>query len=265
MLSEEKHRVLKSLCGLEDRPGEDATRLGVETDPSMLEGWLDFAKNAHAALLAHCTARKREAKRSAHGFRASDAMFQKNACGSGSADREGNDGSSEADSNVMTGQQRWDYMCKLLESFVWERTEIQEDFHGMMMESALPCLFQREWESSAQNILRRFSVEEYSHMMIAVCPRRFGKTVSTGMFAAAALMTIPDCNILCCSPVQKTSSALMHKIVRFLRELPGFRSIKVTKSNDKCLQISVNDNVRQVYALPMRIEVCDVVSSPSIP
>ena len=57
--------------------------------------------------------------------------------------------------------------------------------------------------------MKQFNVKQLIQEVLVVMPRRRGKTYSTAMFAAAALLCIPGCSCIIFSTGERTAKLLM--------------------------------------------------------
>ena len=89
-----------------------------------------------------------------------------------------------------------------------------------------------------------------------VTPRRWGKTYSVSMFAAALLWYTETMWISCFSTGQRASSSLLDKVGDFMAELPGYQD-RLLKKNQEQLFIKGNKggDVRRFYSYPSSVAV----------
>lgn len=135
-------------------------------------------------------------------------------------------------SKRVTGDMIVQNIQKQLDSFGLVREEHQRQFHDMFIESCLPKIYYREWSNNYERIMRRFGLTKLQQESLIVCPRRYGKTYSVGMFCAAYLMNVPNCEIALFSTGKRTAGKLMALILSFLDMIPGFRDKIETKNQE---------------------------------
>jgi len=135
-------------------------------------------------------------------------------------------------SKRVTGDQIVQRIQKQLDSFGLVREEHQRKFHDMFIESCLPKIYEREWSSNYERITRRFGLDKLKQESLIVCPRRYGKTYSVGMFCAAYLMNVPNCEIALFSTGKRTAGKLMALILSFMDMIPSFREKIETKNQE---------------------------------
>lgn len=164
---------------------------------------------------------------------------------------------------TITGDERLELMRRLLDEFKWERQENQVEFHEAMMKTALPCIFMKEWDTDYDRILRMFNLYQHYAETFIICPRRFGKTVSVGMFCAAYMYAIPDASIAIFSTAQRTSGKMMLAIYGFMRELPYFADAIFTVRNSETICITLHGKTRTMWCYPGKVGVCRILSSAS--
>lgn len=157
---------------------------------------------------------------------------------------------------TITGDERLELMRRLLDEFKWERQENQVEFHEAMMKTALPCIFMKEWDTDYDRILRMFNLYQHYAETFIICPRRFGKTVSVGMFCAGYMYAVPDASIAIFSTAQRTSGKMMLAIYGFMRELPYFADAIFTVRNSETICITLHGKTRTMWCYPGKVGVC---------
>lgn len=75
------------------------------------------------------------------------------------------------------------------------RHEYQIQFHQEILMALLPTIYKSEWNAYSSIILEKYNIKKYRPERLFVTPRRFGKTMSTVIFACAALYAIPQISI----------------------------------------------------------------------
>jgi hypothetical protein len=164
------------------------------------------------------------------------------------------------DTNLMSGDDRLDLFRYMLDGFKWARQDNQVDFHEMMIQTALPCIYDTEWDSDYDRILRAFDLQRLCSESFVICPRRFGKTVATAMFCAVYMYVVPDASIAIFSTVQRTSGKMMLAIYEFMKELPFAKEATWVVKNSETISITLFGNTRTMWCYPGKVEV----STPSL-
>jgi hypothetical protein len=97
----------------------------------------------------------------------------------------------------------------LEKGFGVDRSTTQVQIHKEFIESCLPKIYEATWATNSARILKQFNVKQLIQEVLVVMPRRRGKTYSTAMFAAAALLCIPGCSCIIFSTGERTAKMLM--------------------------------------------------------
>jgi len=158
--------------------------------------------------------------------------------------------------NLISGDERLKLFRLLLDEFKWERQDNQQEFHEMMLKTALPCIYKDEWASDYDRILRQFNLMRHCAETFIICPRRFGKTVSVAMFCAVYMYCVPDASIAIFSTAQRTSGKMMLAIYNFMRELPYFKEAVFVAKNSEIITITLDGGTRTMACYPGTVAVC---------
>jgi hypothetical protein len=220
---------------------------------------LSVFKDAHELTYEHCKLRNLGAEAEATAAGASSfasSMGVLNAIGAADSfvDQESAPGGLP-DPNTISGDERLALFRSLLDEFNWERQDNQVDFHEMMIKTALPCIFEKEWDSDYDRILRMFDLYQHCAETFIVCPRRFGKTVAVAMFCAVYMYVIPNASIAIFSTAQRTSGKMMLAIYEFMRELPYFKEATFNVKNSETINITLNGIQRTMWCYPGKVGV----------
>lgn len=77
----------------------------------------------------------------------------------------------------------------------WKREEAQIKLHKAYVIASLPLIYGKEWDVNAKRVLERFGVTDLKSLVLALYPRRFGKTIAVACFIAVMLCVIPGITI----------------------------------------------------------------------
>lgn len=111
---------------------------------------------------------------------------------------------------TASGDEILEKMQYLLETgFGVSRSPTQVQIHKEFIESCLPKIYEATWTNNSARIMKQFNVKQLIQEVLVVMPRRRGKTYSTAMFAAAALLCIPGCSCIIFSTGERTAKMLM--------------------------------------------------------
>src|SRR6185312_16761430 len=100
------------------------------------------------------------------------------------------------------------------------------------------------WDIHAQRVLARFKVTTLKSLVLALFPRRFGKTIAVACFIAVMLVVVNGITISTFSTGKRASGSMMEEIIRILA---GHESImqRIVKQNEEKLQIAASSASRR--------------------
>ena len=136
----------------------------------------------------------------------------------------------------------------------WSRSFHQRLFHEEYLKSCTRVFFKRDgpgaFARAHNRILEINSWDSTPQEILVSTPRRFGKTISVSMFAAAMVFACPNMELSIYSTCKRISQKLLRNIVRFLEiiflEL-GVPSYKFLRHNQE--EVHVAGNEGQVLSL----------------
>lgn len=107
----------------------------------------------------------------------------------------------------------------LLDDRGWKRSFHQRLFHDDFLKACTRIFWKLEapgtFERQHCDILRRNNWEHLQQEILISTPRRFGKTISVSMFAAAMLFSAPNVEISIYSTCKRISQKLLKKVQQF--------------------------------------------------
>ena len=107
----------------------------------------------------------------------------------------------------------------LLDDRGWKRSYHQRLFHDDFLKACTRIFWKLEapgtFERQHCDILRRNNWEHLQQEILISTPRRFGKTISVSMFAAAMLFSAPNVEISIYSTCKRISQKLLNKVQQF--------------------------------------------------
>lgn len=116
----------------------------------------------------------------------------------------------------------------------WNRSFHQRLFHDQFIRACARIFFKTEppgtFARAHQAILDINSWESLSQEVLISTPRRFGKTISVSMFAAAMIFACPSIEISIYSTCKRISQKLLRNVQKFL--LIIYDSMKVSKMRE---------------------------------
>lgn len=137
--------------------------------------------------------------------------------------------------------------------YVWSPTqrELLRDY----MYACLPQIFTIDvFESHELEILERYGLDKIRYEVLAIAPRRFGKSWSIAAFIAAILHQCPGIILSTFSSGQRASTALMRLAIKMFKRIPNVEKQFVVKTAGKeefFIYPAGNPNdIRQAYFYP---------------
>ena len=158
---------------------------------------------------------------------------------------------------VPDGFARMEAVDDFLESLIGDgqpvqRSNSQKLFHTHFLNAALPHIYGWElFERFRDMILRKHEMEEVKSEVFIITPRRFGKTWSVSMMAAALLFCVPGMWISTFSTGQRASSSLLEQVAKWVKGVPGGDK-RIIRINSEQIYISGDSksDVRRFYSYP---------------
>lgn len=128
-------------------------------------------------------------------------------------------------------------------------------FHEHMIKASLSKIYETEWETQYESIMKKFNIDKMKRELLFSCPRRFGKTFSVALYCAAYMLSVPNCQVAVFSTGKRTAKKLMMLILSFLARFPGFEDhIEIKNQEDLVLKFGPFDK-RQLSCYPSTVKV----------
>jgi len=126
-----------------------------------------------------------------------------------------------------------------------------------MKKAVIPKLFRDDLDANLDSLHREFNCREFRREVMAITPRRYGKTWSVAMFAAAAAFALEESEQAIFSTGRRASRRLLDLVYRFVSALPGFEKSWVVRNNQEELWLNLGDGtLRKINSYPSKEEVC---------
>lgn len=130
----------------------------------------------------------------------------------------------------------------------WDRSFHQRLFHEVYLKSCVRIFFKRDGPGAfARNHNRVLELNGWDatpQEVLVSTPRRFGKTISVSMFAAALVFSAPAMELSIYSTCKRISQKLLRNIVKFLEliylEL-GVEPYKILRMNSEEIHLAGNE------------------------
>lgn len=173
-----------------------------------------------------------------------------------------------------SGFQRMAMCRKALEALDrrgWDRSYHQRYFHDHFIRACARVFWKVEPEGSFardhQRILELNGWDTLDQEVLISTPRRFGKTISVSMFAAAMIFSVPNLECSIYSTCKRISQKLLRNIEKFLHliyaelGIPKFRVIRCNMEEIVLKGPYSSTDVRVVNSYPSKVHF----SQPNLP
>jgi hypothetical protein len=173
-----------------------------------------------------------------------------------------------AQSEGMNGLKRMQLCRQALDALDkrgWNRSFHQRLFHEEYLKSCTRIFFKRDgpgaFAKAHNRVLELNSWDSTPQEILVSTPRRFGKTISVSMFAAAMLFSCPNMELSIYSTCKRISQKLLRNVVRFLEiifiEL-DVQPYKYIRLNQEEVHLGGNEglgDLRVINSYPSKIGV----------
>lgn len=137
-----------------------------------------------------------------------------------------------------------------LDEIGYRRSKQQIEFHTAFLGSMVQQIFGADLNKYLNEILEALGLKELNKDIAVCCPRRFGKSTSVALFAAAMIFTQGDIDFVIYSIAMRTSRMLTARIYQMVVGLAGGTHV-ITTSNQEILTISsISGGSSTVYSYP---------------
>jgi hypothetical protein len=165
-----------------------------------------------------------------------------------------------------TGFQRM-HKCRMgleaLDRRGWQRSFHQRMFHDNFIRACARIFWKREphgtFAKDHQKILEVNGWDHLSQEVLVSTPRRFGKTISVSMFAAAMLYSCPNLEMSIYSTCKRISQKLLRNIQKFLELIyleigcPHMKEIRINMEEIVLQGTECEQDVRVVNSYPSKV------------
>lgn len=145
----------------------------------------------------------------------------------------------------------------------WCRSFHQRLFHEEYLKSCTRVFFKRDgpgaFARAHNRILELNTWDSMPQEILVSTPRRFGKTISVSMFAAAMLFSCPNMELSIYSTCKRISQKLLRNIVRFLELIFTEMNVpqyKYVRHNQEEIHVAGNEgqgDLRVINSYPSKI------------
>ena len=178
---------------------------------------------------------------------------------------------SHVEKNGFYRMQRCRDALNAIDSRGWNRSFHQRMFHDQFIRACVRVFFKTDppgtFARSHQAILDQNHWENLSQEVLISTPRRFGKTISVSMFAAAMVFSTPSLEVSIYSTCKRISQKLLRNVQKFLTiiyEALGEKPMKEIRSNMEEVVLQGCDgtgDVRTVNSYPSKVKTCPAFPS----
>ena len=165
-----------------------------------------------------------------------------------------------------SGRDRLSELQEKLDGFGLDRSEDQRLFHNEMLKSLIPLIFKDDFDENYHMLQKEFNTRDFQTECMFITPRRWGKTYSVAMMAAASAVSIEGTSEpfeqAIFSTGRRASKKLLDLIYRFLCKLPGIKeSIIVHNVETIWIQGPYGPtDIRKIYSYPSKVRLCMLVN-----
>ena len=117
---------------------------------------------------------------------------------------------------------------------------MQKRFHHAFLQATAMHLFRDDVDVDLARVMKQNQWESLKQQCLCMTPRRFGKTMSVGMFVAAYLYAVENAEICIFSTGRRASQKLLELIKSLIEKLPNGRD-RIQKFNQEILNLSNYD------------------------
>lgn len=148
-------------------------------------------------------------------------------------------------SKQLSGEARYQRVLQNIEAITaangFSLETAQRLFVREYLFACTPLVYGSDWKESSMQFLQKNKLAKIQHQVMALTPRRFGKTVSVCVFVLAMILSVPKLRVIVISQVKRSSVALVKKIKEYLWNLPGGKERLASDSTERIEVIPEED------------------------
>jgi hypothetical protein len=152
---------------------------------------------------------------------------------------------------------------RVLDQNGWQRSHHQRVFHENYIRATSRVFFKADGEGafmrSHQKLLQINNWENIQSEVLISTPRRFGKTISVSLFAAAMIFSCAKVEISIYSTCKRISQKLLRNVLRYLAiihealKIPRYKTIRENAEELICQGPDGIQDIRVVNSYPSRV------------
>jgi len=157
----------------------------------------------------------------------------------------------------VTGRERLALLRKALASLGLTFSDDQQEFMNRMVAACAKLIFKDDLDSNLDDLLAELNTAELHQELMAIMPRRFGKTFSVAAFVVALLFAIEGLEIGIFSTGRRASQKILELVYWFMCKVPGMRE-RITKQNVETIWLqgpAGPNDIRKVSSYPSNVRI----------
>jgi hypothetical protein len=150
-----------------------------------------------------------------------------------------------------------------LDNSGWKRSFHQRQFHEAYIRACARVFFKTDGTAAfmqkQQKLLELNGWECIAQEVLVSTPRRFGKTISISMFAAALIFSCPSVECSIYSTCKRISTKLLRMVLRFLNlihekmDIPKYKELRLNQEEIMLLGPEGAEDIRVINSYPSRV------------
>jgi hypothetical protein len=155
----------------------------------------------------------------------------------------------------------------------WQRSFHQRQFHEAYIRACSRVFFKTDGHGSfarqQKRLLELNGWDNIAQEVLVSTPRRFGKTVSISMFAAALIFATPTVECSIYSTCKRISTKLLRKVVEYLNlihkhlNVPKYKELRANQEELVLQGPEGSEDVRIIQSYPSKVRLNPSPSAPT--
>ena len=150
-------------------------------------------------------------------------------------------GQAKRQRKVCEGDRRVKKMNEMLDSillpFHRRRNVYQIAYHESYMIASLPKIYEKDWVTQSSRLLKEYGIKRVNPFVLAIAPRRVGKTLSIAVMVAVLLLVVLGIKVAAFSTGERASGLVMEEVIKLLNATPEYKS-RIVKANNEQLHLA---------------------------
>lgn len=164
-------------------------------------------------------------------------------------------------SHVVSGPQRHALLRKALRSIGLTYSDDQREFTDRMIAACAKLIYKNDLEPNLANLLQELKIDELHQELMAIMPRRYGKTMMVAAFVVALLFSIEGIEIGIFSTGRRASQKILELIYWFLLRLGDMNIIKHNVETIWIQGPHGPSDIRKVSSYPSNVRISPLAYS----